>query len=178
MDVAETKAAKAFLAHHGFVKGISLKYAPWPGLVDDILQQVFVEFVAKSASWDLEQDPRPLLAVMTRNVAARYLRERLRTQPETVRKLAEHLQRLAENSAEEPERFEEEVVALRGCVAKLPPKSRQLVHLFYDAKLAAAELSKQMKVKNESVYRALARIRDKLRVCIRRTLQTRGDHAF
>lgn len=47
MNIAETHAAQVFLAHHDFVKGVALKYAPWPGLMEDITQQVFLEFMAK-----------------------------------------------------------------------------------------------------------------------------------
>ena len=58
----ETRVAQLVLAHHAFVKALAFKLAPWPGLVDDITQQVFLEFLAKQEKWDLEQDLRPLLA--------------------------------------------------------------------------------------------------------------------
>lgn len=47
MNIAETHAAQVFLAHHDFVKGVALNYVPWPGLKEDITQQVFLEFMAK-----------------------------------------------------------------------------------------------------------------------------------
>ncbi len=56
MNPHETQAAQAFLAHHDYVRGVALKHAPWPGLMEDIAQQVFVEFMAKEDRWDL-QDP-------------------------------------------------------------------------------------------------------------------------
>ncbi|SPE52322.1 hypothetical protein SBV1_1500028 [Verrucomicrobia bacterium] len=68
----ETKVAQLVLAHHAFVKALAFKLAPWPGLVDDISQQVFLEFLAKQEKWNLDQDLRPLLATMTRLVAARW----------------------------------------------------------------------------------------------------------
>ena len=73
----ETRVAQLVLAHHAFVKALAFKLAPWPGLVDDISQQVFLEFLAKQEKWNLEQDLRPLLAKMTRHVAARYWRIKL-----------------------------------------------------------------------------------------------------
>ncbi len=36
MNTHETRAAQLFLSHHDFVKGVALKYAPRPGLMDDI----------------------------------------------------------------------------------------------------------------------------------------------
>src|SRR5208283_3813965 len=92
----ETKVAQLVLAHHAFVKALAFKLAPWPGLVDDISQQVFLEFLAKQEKWDLEQDLRPLLATMTRLVAARYWRERKRAMPEVMRELADYVRGLAE----------------------------------------------------------------------------------
>jgi DNA-directed RNA polymerase specialized sigma24 family protein len=55
MNTDETHAAQAFLTHHDFVKGVALKYAPWPGLVEDICQQVFLEFLAKEDRWDVSR---------------------------------------------------------------------------------------------------------------------------
>src|SRR5919112_639611 len=74
MDPKEAIAAQAFLAHHGYVKGLALRHAPLPGVADDIVQQVFVEFLSKTASWDLSTDIRPLLATMTRNISLRLWR--------------------------------------------------------------------------------------------------------
>jgi Sigma-70 region 2 len=72
-----TEAARIFLSHHRFVKGVALRYAPWPDLMDDIVQQVFLEFMAKESKWDLSADARPLLATMTRHVANGVLIARL-----------------------------------------------------------------------------------------------------
>ncbi len=51
--------------HGGFVRALALRLAPAPGLAEDIAQQVFLEFIAKSAQWDLSSDVRPLFAGMT-----------------------------------------------------------------------------------------------------------------
>lgn len=45
-------AAEFFLQYHGFVKAVALRAAPWPDLMDDIVQQVFLEFMRKEAHWD------------------------------------------------------------------------------------------------------------------------------
>ena len=49
-------------ANTGFVHALALRLAPAPGLAEDIAQQVFLEFIAKAAQWDLTQDIKPLLA--------------------------------------------------------------------------------------------------------------------
>ena len=173
MNLHETQTAQAFLAHHDFVRAVALKYAPWPGLVEDISQQVFLEFLAKESRWDLSQDLRPLLATMTRHVALRLWRERTRQQPEVVQKLAEHIRQLAEER-EAPPRWEEEVRALRGCLAKLPEKSRELIELHYYREIRTPEIAEQVSMTAGTVCRALSRVREKLRECIRRSLEGEG----
>ena len=171
MNPTETHAAQIFLAHHDFVKGVALKYAPWPGLVEDISQQVFLEFMAKESRWDLSKDARPLLATMTRHVAMRLWRERTRRQPEVVQKLAEHIRQLAEDR-EAPPRYEEEIGLLRACLQKLPERSRELIQLYYYHDIGTPAIADQLDMKSDTVCRALSRVREKLRDCIRQSLDS------
>jgi len=173
MNTHETQAAQLFLTHHDFVKGVALKYAPWPGLMEDITQQVFLEFMAKEERWDLENDLRPLLATMTRHVAMRLWRDRTRSRPEVVQKLADHIRLLAEES-EMPPRYEEEIGLLRGCLQKLPEKSRELIQLYYYSDVSTPEIAGQLEMKADTVCRALSRVREKLRECIQRQIQQGG----
>lgn len=177
MNPHETQAAQMFLAHHDFVKGIALKHAPWPGLMEDIAQQVFLEFINKEAKWDLTKDLRPLLATMTRHVALRQWRERTRQQPEVVQKLADHIRMLAEER-DDPPRYEEEISVLRTCLQKLPDKSRELIQMYYYGDASTPEIADQLEMKADTVCRALSRVRDKLRECIQRsTVQGGAAHA-
>lgn len=173
MNTQETRAAQIFLSHHDFVKGVALKYAPWPGLMEDIAQQVFLEFMAKEQRWDLENDLRPLLATMTRHVAMRLWRDRTRQRPEVVQKLADHIRLLAEES-ELPPRYEEEVGLLRGCLQKLPEKSRDLIQLYYYSDVSTPQIAEQLEMKADTVCRALSRVREKLRECIQRQILQGG----
>jgi RNA polymerase sigma-70 factor (ECF subfamily) len=176
MNTEETRAAQLFLLHHDFVKGVALKYAPWPGLVEDIAQQVFLEFMGKEGRWDLEKDLRPLLATMTRHVAMRLWRDRTREKPEVVQKLADHIRQLAEER-DLPPRYEEEIGVLRACLQKLPEKSRELIDLYYYGDASTPEIAAQLDMKADTVCRALSRVRDKLRECIQRNLNEGGSHA-
>jgi RNA polymerase sigma factor (sigma-70 family) len=172
----ETKVAQLVLAHHAFVRALAFKVAPWPGLVEDISQQVFLEFLAKQEKWNLEQDLRPLLATMTRLVAARYWRERKRAMPEVVRQLADYVRALAEER-ETPAYSDEKMAALRMCVRKLPEKGRTLLDLFYDTGISTADIAAQMEMHPDAVCQALCRLRGKLRECIYRALSQGGIHA-
>lgn len=173
MNRHETQAAQIFLSHHDFVKGVALKYAPWPGLMEDIAQQVFLEFMAKEERWDLEKDLKPLLATMTRHVAMRLWRDRTRSRPEVVQKLADHIRQLAEES-DLPPRYEEEIGVLRGCLQKLPDKSRELIQLYYYRDISTPEIAGQLEMKADTVCRALSRVREKLRECIQSHIQQGG----
>ncbi len=173
MTSHETRAAQIFLSHHDFVKGVALKYAPWPGLMEDISQQVFLEFIGKEERWDLDRDLRPLLATMTRHVAMRLWRERTREKPEVVQKLAEHIRQLAEEQ-DAPPRYEAEIGILRECLQKLPEKSRELVQLYYYHDVATPEIAGQMEMKADTVCRALSRVREKLRECIQNQIKKGG----
>lgn len=173
MNTSDTRAAQLFLAHYDFVKGVALKYAPWPGLMEDIAQQVFLEFMGKESRWDLEKDLRPLLATMTRHVALRLWRDRTRERTEVVQKLADHIRMLAEER-ELPPRYEEEIGVLRRCLEKLPEKSRELVQLYYYGDIGTPEIADQLDMKADTVCRALSRVREKLRECIVRGLNEGG----
>ncbi len=173
MNTHETQAAQLFLAHHDFVKGVALKYAPWPGLMEDITQQVFLEFLRKEQQWDLDKDVRPLLATMTRHVAMRLWRDRTREQPEIVQKLAEHIRQLAEER-DLPPRYEEEIGVLRTCLQKLPEKSRDLIQLYYYNEIGTPQIANKLDMKADTVCRALSRVRDKLRECIQRSINQEG----
>ena len=173
MNPHETQAAQMFLAHHDFVKGVALRHAPWPGLMEDIVQQVFLEFISKESKWDLTKDLRPLLATMTRHVALRQWRERTKQQPEVVQKLADHIRMLAEER-DDPPRYEEEIKVLRSCLAKLPEKSRELIQLYYYGDVSTPEIADQLEMKADTVCRAISRVREKLRECIQRSANQGG----
>lgn len=157
------------IAHGGFVRALALKFAPVPGLAEDIAQQVFLEFIAKEASWDLTRDIKPLLAAMTRNVARRCWRERTHTLPEVQRELAEHIRNLAE-TREVTWFDEEEKSVLRRCLDRLPAKSRRLIELHYYLDASSVEIARQMQIHADAVRRALFRLRGQLRICVRRFL--------
>jgi DNA-directed RNA polymerase specialized sigma24 family protein len=92
----ENRIAELAKANERFVHALALRLAPYPGLAEDIAQQVFLEFISKAAEWDLTADIKPLLAAMTRHVANHCWRERMRTLPEVQQAVAEHIRHLAE----------------------------------------------------------------------------------
>ena len=166
----DAQIIQVVLAHSAFVKALAVKLAPWPGLADDIAQQVFLEFLSKEGRWDLTNDLKPLLATMTRHVAMRCWKERTRQMPEILCQLAEHVRKLAEQSELAP-RWEDETVALRKCLESLPKKSRTLIDRHYFGKISTPDIAKELSMKNEAVRQAICRIRSSLRQCIESTLK-------
>ena len=99
---------EAVSLNNRYVHGLALKLAPAPGLAEDIAQQVFLEFWKKKDTWDLTKDVRPLLAGMTRNVARRCWREKVRGMSPELREFAEHVRLLSEEDDEDPEWYDEQ----------------------------------------------------------------------
>jgi RNA polymerase sigma factor (sigma-70 family) len=152
-------------AHDGFVKALALRLAPVPGAADDVAQQVFLEFLQKAESWDLVSDVRPLLAAMTRHVAARLWRERTQAMSPAMRELAGHVARLSE--AQDVAWYtDEEKEALRRCLDRLPEKSRHLARVHYFLGVSSVDIARQMRLEADAVRRALFRIRGQLRRCV------------
>ena len=169
MSAAESSIDDLVTAHDGFVRALALRLAPAPGLAQDIAQQVFLEFIAKATEWDLTRDIKPLLAVMTRHVASRCWRDRMRALPEVQRELADHIRLLAE--ARDTAWFdEEEKAVLTRCLDRLPKKSRRLIDLHYYLDVSSVEIALQMDMKADAVRRALFRLREQLRRCVKRFL--------
>lgn len=174
MKPNELKLTQLFLEHHGFVRNCALKTAPMPGLADDIVQQVFLAFIAKADEWELENGARPLLAAMTKNIALQHWRQYVRSLPENVRKIAERM-RLTTEQEIDNNAYHDEIDALKDCIEKLPEKGKQLIRQYYFDRLTTADLSQTLDMKPATINRALCRLRNKLGECIQAALR-RKDH--
>jgi RNA polymerase sigma-70 factor (ECF subfamily) len=171
MPSKRKKAEDIVRLQMGYVHGLALKYAPVPGLAEDVSQQVFTEFVAKFDTWDLESDLRPLFADMVRKVSRRCWQERSRKLSKEFRALTGHIRALAETEPDEAAGYsDKERKALRACLEKLPEKSRKLVEAHYYLQVTSAEMGERMRMSAEAVRQALVRIRSRLRKCVRAAL--------
>lgn len=168
-----------FLAYQGLVARVAVRHAPSPSLVEDVVQQVFLEFVSKADSLDLETDVRSLLAAMSRNIARRYWREELRKHSDKQRELAEHVRQMI--SRDDPEKDDGEIETnlreMKNCLEKMPEKTKELVELHYFQQIPIKELGELLGLNSETVYRAIYRVRHKLKRCIEFALKKRGAHA-
>lgn len=166
MDDPKDRATQLFLSKYNLVLGLACRHAPFPGIADDILQDVFVEFVQNADRWNLEENIEPILVRLTRFAVASHWRERLKSRPSAMQKLAEHLKSIAETNAESVDG--DEMVVLRHCLGKLAPKSRELIDLHYKENLSMVDIARKMAVTDLAVRQAVCRIRGVLRLCMRK----------
>ncbi len=174
MESRET-AKVLFMAYRHLVARVAVKYAPSPALMDDIVHQVFIEFVTKAENWDLASDVRSLLTVMTRNVARRHWRDTYKNQPEKTRELADHIRQILEEP-EDDDHLKEYLNQMKLCMELMPDKSKQLLEMHYFNGIPVKDMAADLRLNADSVYRAIYRIRQKLRRCIEMGILKGGRH--
>lgn len=163
----EEIATVLFLAYRHYLKSIALRYVPMPHLADDVVQQVFTKLIAEADSFDLNRNPKALLAVMTQNQAKHLWREESRHFPPNLQKLAERIS-IWSNEETEDEKYADQLDALQHCLDKTSDKIRTLIRLYYFGQVPVREIGDRMNMSVEAVYKAIFRIREKLRECILR----------
>ena len=174
-DRKET-ATILFLAHRHYIKAVALRYVPNSHLADEVVQQVYVDFVSKADKWNFDGNIKSLLAVMTQNIARAYWKTESRNLPVKLKKIAEFIQKIAENDDQQDEQYADRLEALRECLKKAPEKTGELIHLHYFDGMSFTEIASQMEINPDSVYRAVYRLREKIRLCIERVVK--GEEAY
>lgn len=165
-----------FLAHRHHIKAVAIRYLPYSHLADEVVQQVYVEFVSKAEKWNFDGNIKALLAVMTRNIAKAYWKTESRNLPEKLQKIAQHLQKIPEHDLPEEDQYAEHLQALRECLKKAPEKTGELVRLHYFNGMSFQQIASDMDINPDSVYRAVYRLREKMRLCIERVMQGKEAH--
>lgn len=173
---SEEQAAILLLKHHGFVYRQARRFVPVPDLAEDVVQQVFVEFLKNPDQWDIQSDLRPLLTVITRRTAQRIWRERAKMLPDSLRQIAEFIRSELSDSPEDREQKEERVHALWSCLSKMAEPARQLITHYYFDGISTEQLAEQMQKKTDTVSKSIYRLREKLRDCIERTVRREDEH--
>lgn len=158
--------ATFFLSHYGLVTKIALSHAPSPDLINDIIQATYVEFVGDVQDETDDEQWIPMLRRAARRVSKRLWNERQRHTPETVAKIGRHLASIAEIHFQE-KIFDDEIESLNSCLDQLPSKSRKLIEQHYFMGHSALVISQQFRITARAVFKALATIRDKLRICLK-----------
>lgn len=169
---AAKQATKIFLENRRFLKGLAAYYAPLPDIADDIIQDVFLEFVTKAERWNMD-DPvkvKNLLGILTRQAAKRNWQKRRAVLSDILAKIADHVRQCAETNDQPPD-FEREALVLKQCIAKLSEKGRTMIRLYYFEDNSVEEVAGKMRMKADTVSRNLSRLRVRLRQIIKKHIQ-------
>lgn len=81
---------------------------------------------------------------------------------------------LADEAKAEGDLSEARREALQICISKLTPKQRQLIERCYNDHQTISEVADELGQKRDALYKQLARLRDRLRNCIRLQLAQDG----
>jgi len=136
-----------------------------PDRVDDIAQDVFIEFYNSMAKMPEKMEPIRWMKGIARNLSLNHFRVEKRISGLRQAALAEILERTAssvESSAETSSAAE----ALAGCLEKLQGKSRRMVALRYEQSQESEIIARTLSMTAEAVRIALFRIRASLKDCV------------
>ncbi len=169
----QQEASRRFLGYHHFVEVIAFRTAPCRSLQEDIVQDVFIEFVTHAENFELSDDLCPLLARMTKITALRHWREYMRHSPEKIAKVAEELRvrMITVSDTATRETLNDRLAAMRICVGKLAEKSRKLLEAFYIRGNSFAMIAESTMQNEGTLRKAMCRIRGSLRECIEKILK-------
>lgn len=165
---------RLFQSHYGLVVSVALRYAPNRDLVDDIVQQVYLDYVGSSSAehWDLERSVAPLLFQITKRRAGKFWRSHCQNQRLSIDEVAEELlSGLEEIGTETHDILDDRIRALKHCLERLSPKSRANVEQHYFGGVSMKSLGEMQNMKTSAIHQFFCRVRSKLRDCIEQTLE-------
>lgn len=132
---------------------------------DDLLQEIAVAVLQSYDNYDPKMPFQPWALGIARNQVRIYLRKRSRDRlvfdDQTV-------DGLVDSFVESAAAYAPQLDFLHNCVSKLDDKARQLLTLRYVDDLKPAAISDRVGQSANAVAKALQRIRDLLRECVRR----------
>lgn len=170
MDRQLEEATQEFQRWYGLVLSVARRYAPSPEWVQDVVQQVFIDFVTATlkGNRDPSRDLAPYLHQITRNRALKFWREERHRQPEIQQRIGERLARLQRQRNESDEEANRQLEQLRRCTGELPEKSRRLIERHYFQGSSLEEIARDESIPSGTLRKAMYRIRIQLRDCMER----------
>jgi RNA polymerase sigma-70 factor (ECF subfamily) len=159
-------AAVLINRHELRIRMYAAKVAPRPDMAEDVAQKAFLMALKSIESFDPTRDFALWMQGIVRNVA-RQEWERLALRSRVERDgLAGYLEELAARPEPESEIDERWLKALRGCVQKLPDRSREIVNLHYSMGMSCRHVAERIGTSVHAVKMAMVRIRGALRGCV------------
>lgn len=157
-----------FQSCYGQVLGAAYRYAPSEDLIDDIVQQTYLEFLTKSLEGTLkiEKDAGSLLYQISKRRACDLWRKRSKETPTPVDILALRLIHPEDENEADMLETESQLKKLALCIEKLPPKSKAMLEQHYFDGVAMKEIAQEQQKSENAIYRTFYRIRINLKTCI------------
>ncbi len=141
-------------------------------MADDVFQDVCVKAIRHHERFTDSVH----LAKWARRVARNASIDSLRRKENQTLLLDEQVLELLEQEWPEEEQSVsmESITALRSCMAKMTPYSREILRLRYMEGLPGTEVAETLNRKVDTIYKALTRIHIGLRDCVKRQLNPQG----
>jgi RNA polymerase sigma-70 factor (ECF subfamily) len=136
--------------------------------VEDLFQNVALKSVTKNVSFEHEGALLSWATVSIKREAIDWLRKR---EPETLGLEPEVLDLISEEWSAHPQPEGSRMEALRDCLASVPDKSRQLLHLRYFDGHSCDEVARQVGASVDAVYQRLSRLHRVLKDCVDQKLK-------
>ncbi|MEX0867367.1 MAG: sigma-70 family RNA polymerase sigma factor [Pirellulales bacterium] len=157
--------AQIVLAHQAQLRMFVRMLGVAPHAVDDLAQDVFVVAYQRWDTLDTAENAAKWLRGIARNLVRNELRKQSRRQKILNTALTESLMQVEDPRSDG---WQEDgwLDALRACLAKLPPQSRELVAARYERDAASGELAEELGTTADAVRQTLLRIRRQLKTCI------------
>lgn len=173
MDPQIEAIVREFQLRYGLIVAVASRYVPTPDAVQDVVQQVFVDFAeaALKGDWDATRDSAPYLAQITKNRALKLWREQRDCRPSVRRKIGERLTHLYRHQERSVSASNERLEALNECVETLPPKSREILNDHYAGNLSLEEIARRRDMPSGTLRKTIYRIRLQLKTCIERKFE-------
>lgn len=170
-----------FQDNYGSVVAIVSRYAPRDNSIDDILQEIFIDFFTGfvEKKWHLipretNLSWRPLLLHIAKRRAQLFARKSLQ-QNRFIDRVAERLRDVSGLAVEKDFDFWDEsdlqMDAMKECLDKLPSKSRTLIDQYYFEHASVEKIAKQQMTTPPTIRNFFYRIRIILRQCIEFSLK-------
>ena len=168
MDSPEQQVLLLFVRHQTRIRGFVVSLLGDFSTAEDVLQETFLVVQRKSA----EFRPGSNFVAWAFQIARfQVMKAQDHHKRETGRFSDEVLEALAASAPEQP--FDEsKLTALPGCVAKLAPRARRIVDLFYEYEHRPGEIAQILSWTPTAVSVALSRARRFLRQCIEQQLRS------
>jgi RNA polymerase sigma-70 factor (ECF subfamily) len=165
------EVSRLFLSHAPALRGFILAILPDFSLVDDVLQETFLEVNRKAAVFRPGSNFFAWVCTIARFKTLETIRRRARQMQVLDEAVIESLCACAPEELQPDDRLP----VLKECLDTLAPKARKLVDYRYFQGHKPAEVARLMEWTHEAVYVALSRVRARLRECVNRRIALTAD---